>query len=387
VYITTQVTFTITYTDDDGEFPTSIKWREDTGATQNLTMTETTPGDTDVTDGKDYAVSLYLGHGAHDYDFAATDGVDWYIGQAGSITVQNRAPVISNGPGADPAAYRNTAWNYDFDATDDDTDTIGWEMSGPAWLTIIPGSGYMSGTTPDAPGVYSFTVWANDSYTGSDSYAFSLHVNNRVPEITSSGNTTQEVGTFLSYHITATDGDSDTLTYELSTNATWASISGAWVNGTATGIGWYAFTVWANDSYGGSDSEYWQLTADPNLPPYFTSTPIYTVQNQSAYSYHAEATDPEANPITFALDSNCSELSVDPDTGMVTGTPILVGSYWLNVTASDGINPPAYQNFTLQVTEIPPEDPTGPTGPIQISAGVVLLGAILAAVMVLVWKR
>ena len=262
----------------------------------------------------------------------------------------------------------------------------------------------------------------------------------------------------------------------MSSNASWASISGAWVNGTAAGIGWYEFTVWANDSYGGSDSEHWHLTVSAlpsNDPPYFTSTPVYSVANNSLYEYDANATDPELDPLTYYLDSNATFLGINPSSGLVSGTPHLVGSYWANVTVTDGVgwdyqnysfdvtttapsfsssptltgtNNTAYsyhalatdpesetlvfdlgpltnasfliispstglitgtpttpgwyyvnvtvtdgvytvwQNYTLTISETAPPDPAGPTGPIQISLGVVLLGAVLCLSMFAVWK-
>jgi hypothetical protein len=569
VYITTELNFTITFTDADNTLPTSIKWREDGGTTQNVTMLEIDPADTTTSDGKAYYLEVYLTHGVHNYDFGASDALYWTSGGSNSVTIANRAPTIdnkfvddhewrntyweydyaytdldgdtvifqmstnatflsinsasglvygttsdpagwysvtvwcndsysgsdtdsfilyvdnrapdiTNGPGAHVDQWRNQAWFYDFDGTDADTDTLIWEKSGPAWLTIVSGTGYLSGTTSDTPGTYSFTVYANDSHTGSDSYPFEIHITNRIPTITSTGNASQQEGTYLAYQITASDDDGDGLSYALSTNGSaWASISGAWVNGTATGIGWYEFTVWANDSYGGSDSDHWHLTVNAlpsNDPPYFTSTPVYSVANNSAYHYDSNATDPDDPPdtITYDLETDCPNLGINPSTGVVSGTPDQVGIYYANVTADDGFNPPAYQNFSITVTttapsfsssptltgtnntaysyhaqatdpesetltfglgpltnasfliigpstgmvtgtpttvgwyyvnvtvsdgvytvwqnytltiaEETPEEPAGPTGPIQISMGVILLGAVLCLSMVIVWK-
>jgi hypothetical protein len=449
-YPNTLVYFNVTYTDIDGDLPSSIKWREDGGSTQNITMDEVSVGDEDVTDGKDYTTSLYLSHGVHNYDFYASDGMGDVSGGSNSVTIQNRdpiisngpgaspsewrntawnydfdatdpdddtvgwevsgpgwltinpssgylsgttpdatgdydftvyandsyggsdsypftlsilnrAPVINNGPGSDPSAYRNVAWNYDFDATDADTDTIGWELSGPAWLTINPSSGYVSGTTTDTPGNYGFTVYANDSYGGSDDYPFTLHITNRIPVIDSSGNTTQQLDTFMCYHVVYHDDDGDGVTLEFSSNATWLSLSNEYVNGTATPVGWYWCKVWANDSYGGSDLEEWDVTVtEGNQAPYFTSTPVYTVANNTAYYYDANATDPDSDPITYGLQTDCPNLEIDDETGEVTGTPDFAGDYFVNVTADDGENPPAYQNFSLSVTTTPPSFTSSP---------------------------
>lgn len=449
VYINTELTFSIIYTDIDGDVPSSIKWRE-TGVS-NLTMTESSPGDTDVTDGKQYEISMYLSHGLHSYDFGTSDGMLWISGGSDSITVQNRAPtidnkladtneyrntyweheyaatdldgdgmtwekstnasflslnsgtgllygttsdpvgwydvmvwcndsyggsdsdhfklyvdnlipVITNGPGADPSDHRNSAWYYVFEATDADTDTIGWERSGLAWLTI-DSSGNLSGMTSDTPGSYAFTIYANDSYGGSDSYAFTLHVNNRVPLISSSGNTTQTEGTYLAYHILASDDDGDLLSYAMSTNASWTSISGSWVNGTATGVGWYEFDVWANDSYD-SDMEHWHLTVEAaleNLAPYFTSEPICNWPNNTGYLYNVEAVDPESQPLYYDLFGDIVTegfCTIDHETGQITGIPHKIGDFSANISVFDSVNT-AWQNWSLHIyTNMPIIDST-----------------------------
>jgi hypothetical protein len=454
VYVTTELNFTVTFTDFDNTMPTSIKWREDGGTTQNVTMLEVDPADTTTSDGKAYYKKMYLTHGVHNYDFGASDGQYWTSGGSNSVTIANRAPTIdnkfvddhewrntyweydyaytdldgdtvvfqmstnatflsinsasglvygttsdpvgwysvtvwcndsysgsdsdsfilyvdnqaptiTNGPGAHVDQWRNQAWYYDFDFSDADGDSMSWQRSGPAWLTIAS-DGNLSGTTSDTPGLYSFTVWANDSYGGSDDLSFDIHIENRAPTITSTGNASQQEGTYLAYHILANDDDGDSLSYALSTNASaWASISGPWVNGTATGLGWYEFTIWANDSYGGSDSDHWHLTVSEiptNDPPYFTSTPVYSVTNNSAYYYDANATDPDDPPdlITYDLETDCPNLGINPSTGVVSGTPDQAGIYYANITADDGFNPPAYQNYSITVTTTAPSFSSSP---------------------------
>jgi hypothetical protein len=370
VYPTTQITFKVTYTDLDGEFPSSIKWRENEGSVQNVTMNQEDAGDTDVTDGKVYAILIYLSHGSHDYDFYASDGNSGSTVSGGdnSISIQNRDPVIGNAPGT-TTTYRSTYWEWDVDATDPDNDAIDFE----SWdnctfeLTINGETGLLSGTTDTNLGWYEVWVWANDSYSGSDSYNFQLYVVNRVPSISSSGNTTQQYGTFMSYCIVAEDPDSDELSYEFWSEAPFLSIENNWVNGTANQFGSFLCKVWANDSYGGSDLEQWTLEVD-NEAPYFTSTPTYTVQNGSLYEYDADAVDPESQSLTYSSLSNASWMGeVDSETGEISGTADEVGSYWLNITVSDGTNQ-AFQNFSVQVQNSPPvitttnPDTTGTVG-------------------------
>jgi hypothetical protein len=350
VYVTTELNFTVTFTDLDDDLPTDIKWRS--GA-DNLTMSEVDPTDTTTSDGKAFYLLVYLTtHGAHNYDYGASDGQYWTTGGSSSVTIDNRAPSISNGPGAHVDQYRNAGWYYIFTATDDDSDTVDWAVGGPAWLSI-DNNGNLSGTTDDAPAEYDFTVYANDSYSGSDFYAFILHINNQDPSISSNGNTTQTEGTFLAYEIVASDSDGDFLSYVLSSNASWASISGAWVNGTATDLGWYEFTVWANDSYGGSDFQHWHLTVNAppeNSPPSFTSSPVTQWQHGQIYEYAAASEDAESDLIDWTLQGNCTAfLVITPDGFMaiVSGQIPSMGYWGVQISIDDGTNPLIWQNFTL----------------------------------------
>jgi hypothetical protein len=468
IYVDTELNFTVTYTDVDNDAPTTIKWREGGGATQNVTMSELDPADTTYSNGKDYYVLRTLGHGAHNYDYWASDGklgvsggsdtatitdrppditwspatpwqmergypldyteclfedpdIDhchWSLSGNGSfasggwlliglhsgiiissegppidapgdygytpdapgwwymnvtiddlygmthtdniiVEVYNQAPIITSAPSAHEDEWRNTYWEYDFDATDADGDAVAWAKSGPAWLSVDSETGLLNGTTSDTPGEYVFTLWANDTYGGSDSYAFTLHLSNRAPVISSTGNTTQTAGTFMSYHILADDDDGDELTYELSTDADWLSIDGAWLNGTAE-LGSFEYTIWVNDSYGGSDSEHQFLEVmPPNEAPTFTSTPIYSVANNSAYYYDSNATDPNEDPIYYDLSTDCPYLDIDHDSGEVSGTPHQAGDYEVDISAFDG-ELITWQNFTLHVTTTAPSFTSSP---------------------------
>jgi hypothetical protein len=57
----------------------------------------------------------------------------------------------------------------------------------------------------------------------------------------------------------------------------------------------------------------------------------------------------------------------------------------VNVTVTDGVYT-VWQNYTLTISEETPGDPAGPTGPIQLSMGVVLMGVVLVMAGVVVWK-
>ncbi len=75
---TDSFTFTVTFTDGDGDLPAFINVRIDGGAW--LAMSEVDPADTNTTDGKNYQYTLIpppsLTPGPHTFDFEANDGYD-----------------------------------------------------------------------------------------------------------------------------------------------------------------------------------------------------------------------------------------------------------------------------------------------------------------------
>jgi len=271
-YKGTTIHFWVIYTDYDNEAP-STGYPKVHIDSSDYTMTENET-DTAYHDGKTYHFDKAdLLQGVHDFYFILKDDSSGEITTSvKQLTIENREPAITN-PLNDQTEYRNAPWEHDYEGSDPDSDTLEWELStnASAWLSMNSGTGVLSGTTPALPGWFWVEVWGNDSYGGSDSDTFDFYVINQAPTITSSGNTTQTNNTYLAYDATATDPDSDALTWEFASNATWLSLeANSWVNGTAE-VGIFWCKLWANDSYGGSDLEEWQITVtaseDPPEPP------------------------------------------------------------------------------------------------------------------------
>lgn len=217
----------------------------------------------------------------------------------------------------------------------------------------IDGKDYYISSNFSLHGIHYYTfgiLYYDDWITGGDNY---FTIENRNPTITSSGNITQTEDTFLSYQIIASDPDGDSINYALSSNASWASITSNYVNGTATPIGWYNFYVWVNDSYSGTTNEYWTLNVTAgfiNTPPYFTSSPILNGTNITWYVYITIAFDADLDELIYSLseDTNATFLSINSTSSIIYGTPVFEGNYSVNITVFDG-TAYAYQNYTLSI--------------------------------------
>jgi len=58
-----------------------------------------------------------------------------------------------------------------------------------------------------------------------------------------------------------------------------------------------------------------------NRAPIISGVPVLSVNAHSVYQFTATAVDPDGSEITFELTNNPAWLSINPQTGVVTGTP------------------------------------------------------------------
>src|SRR5262249_29694385 len=69
-------------------------------------------------------------------------------------------------------------------------------------------------------------------------------------------------------------------------------------------LGTHAVALRVDDGRGGTaeqDYTITAITAPPNRPPVFTSTPVVDANVNTAYTYQATAVDPDGDPLKFAL--------------------------------------------------------------------------------------
>ena len=207
-----------------------------------------------------------------------------------------------------------------------------------------------------------------DKTTASEFYLDLLNIQaidapeNYAPEITSSPILTGYYEVAYSYDVDATDDNPpDVLLYELYTNATFLSMDNdtGEISGTPDSYGWFWVTVEVYDQNvtGGnlSDTQDYDLTVWENFAPEITSSPVLTGCYEVAYSYDVDATDD--NPpdvLLYELYTNATFLSMDNDTGEISGTPDSYGWFWVTVEVYDqnvtGGNLSDTQDYDLTVS-------------------------------------
>jgi hypothetical protein len=250
-------------------------------------------------------------------------------------------------------------------ATDSNNSTLSYQASGlPSGLSIDSTTGLISGTVASgdaANGPYTVTVSATDTQGNSSAQQFTWNVNApaNTLTLTNPGNQSNAEGDNVSLQVAANDTDGDTLTYSASglpiglmIDPSSGLISGT-VDYSAAEISWgqYNVTVTVNDGNGqtASQSFVWAIANTPRPPwleyPTFQASPI-----GANVSLQLVGGSPDNETLTYSASGLPPGLSVDPNTGLISGT--ITGpaqSYTVTATVTDTSNLKASQTFTWQV--------------------------------------
>ncbi|WP_449396272.1 putative Ig domain-containing protein [Devosia riboflavina] len=222
----------------------------------------------------------------------------------------------------------------------------------PEGLTLNATTGAISGT-PTTPGNYNFTIGANGAAGAPGSVAVNLTVLAPATIAIPSGIASGIYGTTYSAALAATGGTGPylyQLTGNLPSGVTFDAATGT-LAGTPTALGNFPLSLTVTDANG------------------FTATRSYSL-TIAAPSIIVSATLPEAGafvpfegqlsvtggqePYSFAATAGAlpDGLSLDPETGAITGTPRVVGEASFTVTATDGNGFSASLPLTLNVKQV-----------------------------------
>ena len=221
-------------------------------------------------------------------------------------------------------------------------DSYVWKVNGNQVSDLtsntVPASRTLKGQTWSCDAIVNFGSGVLRSI-GTDS----VTISNTAPTLNPIPNAVVAVGTQFSYQVTASDIDSpnDALTYSIvSSPSSSISISSTGViSFTPLSVGIYSVTVSVTDSSGASATQAFTITSNSavNTPPSFTTTGVPTGTVGILYTYDANATDPDGDPLTFSLVSAPVGMTIDSVTGIVSWIPSAAGVYNpITVGVSDG---------------------------------------------------
>jgi RHS repeat-associated protein len=273
------------------------------------------------------------------------------------ITLTVDAPPAFTADTPPATATLGTPYSYTFSATGTPTPSFA-VASGvlPDGLSLDPTGGVLSGT-PTNGGTFKFTVKATNG----------ISPDAVTPEITITAGTppaltadtppaTATVGSAYSYTFSATGSPapsfavaSGALPDGLSLDPTTGVLSGTPTNG-----GTFKFTVKATNGVR-PDATSPEITITVNEPPALTAdTPRATATVGLAYSYTFAATGTPAPSFAVATGSIPHGLSLDPTTGVLSGTPTDGGTFKFTVKATNGFSPDAVSPEIAITVDAPP---------------------------------
>jgi hypothetical protein len=273
-----------------------------------------------------------------------------------TITVNNTSPLITNIP--IEFTQEDEQFVEDFDCDDDLQGNITyWLSTNATWLSIDPQTGILNGTSNNTHvGWYWINITVDDGNGGFDSKNYTVSVNNSLPTITTAPTTFSYEDSEYWQDFDCEDDGQGSIIYFLVTNASWLSIDPVTgvVNGTPTNddVGFYWVNVTVSDGNLGEYSINYTLYAlNTNDPPKIIAGQPDYIDEDSGYYFDYEFTDIDFDLVSWSINSNASWLSIDPNTGELSGTPRNnhVGMFYVNVSANDGNGGNDYVYFTIIV--------------------------------------
>lgn len=285
------------------------------------------------------------------YFFRYKPSVMGATGGGGGSPVDATAPVWSTGPSLTPAQV-GQAYGATVLATDD-SGTVTYSItSAPAWISINGATGTFSGTPGAADmGTTSVVIEASDAVGNTSNRTFTIPVGDTVsPVWTGTSTVSLEVGTPLSFALTASDDTA--ISFTKVSGAAWISIdgSGSVLTGTPSATGPHNVTIRATDTSGNESDRVITVNVVDTTPPVFAVIPPQTgLLVGQVFSALASATD-ASGTVTYSRTSGPLWMSVNPATGMISGTipPEATGAtinYTITATDPSG-------NFSQRTSQI-----------------------------------
>ncbi|MHA6316122.1 Ig-like domain-containing protein, partial [Altererythrobacter sp. CAU 1778] len=316
-------------------------------------------------------------------NFFGTDTITYQIsdGEGGfstavvTVTVgEVNDPPVATGVIADQANGDSDVISLPVGAAffDADGDTLTYTAIGlPAGLTIDPATGVISGTIDNSAsqvngGAYTVTVTATDGRGGTDSLTFDWQVDNIAPLAANDTITiAEDTPTNIAVLANDVDPDGDDLTVTsafaghgtvtINADGTIDYVPDANFNGTDTIV----YTI--SDGEGGSSTATVDITITPvNDAPTTTGIPNQNGDDGEAVTIPTAGsfTDVDGDDLTFTAVGLPPALTIDPDTGVISGVlgsdTSVNGPYTVTVTATDPSGESVSTTFIYTVQNVPP---------------------------------
>ncbi len=258
-----------------------------------------------------------------------------------TLTIAPPPPAITsalsaNGNAGSPFSYHITASHS----------PTGYGASGlPDGLAVDPASGLISGT-PTAAGTSAVTIRASNP-GGTGSAPLALTIRAALPVITSARTASGTVGSGFTYQITASGSPTAFAASGLPGGLAVNTSSGV-ISGTPTASGSTAVTISASNGGGTGSTTVTIAIAAIGGAPAITSALTATGVRGTPFAYQITAS---GSPTGYGATGLPGGLSVNPTSGLIRGTPTVVGGFSVTLSASNGSGT---GTAVLTVTVVPP---------------------------------
>ncbi|HEY5503853.1 MAG TPA: putative Ig domain-containing protein, partial [Sedimentisphaerales bacterium] len=279
--------------------------------------------------------------GTYQVTFIASDG-NAQGSETITITVSivgstNRPPVLA--AIGNKSVNENSTLSFSISATDADGDPITYSAQNlPSGATFV---GQTFSWTPDynRAGTYQVTFIASDG-KAQDSKTITITVNNvnRPPVLATIGNKSINEKSTLSFSISATDADSDPITYSAQNLPSGATFVGQTFSWTPDYIraGTYQVTFIASDGQA-QDSKTITITVNKaNQAPVLSKIDDKSVYTNNLLAFNVNATDPDGDTVTYSATGLPIGATFAGQSFRWTPAPNQAGTYHVNFIASDG---------------------------------------------------
>lgn len=336
-----------------------------------------TPGDANVGQTDDIEITVS--------DGKTTDSIGPFritiAARDAAPTSTNTAPTISGTPAATVAA--GATYMFVPTASDADGDKLTFSIANrPQWAAFSTANGQLSGTpaASNAGTSANIRISVSDGKTTTPLAPFSIQVTappNGAPTIAGTPSTSVQVGTAYSFQPTASDPNSDTLTWSITNKPTWATFSTTTgkLSGTpaAANVGTTSnVRISVSDGRLSASLAAFSLTvtSTPNKAPTITGTPATSVTAGSAYSFTPTGADADGDTLSYSIQNKPSWATFSIASGTLSGTPASAGTYSnIIISVSDGKASAALAAFTITVAAAPSAPPPTTTSSITLNWG------------------